>query len=100
LRFQPRRRAWSRFAIDREHLNVSVDALANEDGVLVVGFGAGREARFDLNERRWLTASIVTPAAAVVAVAVPPQAGPTVTWVMLAAAALVLLVSGMLLQRR
>jgi hypothetical protein len=98
LRFAPRARVWSRFAIDREHLEVAVSALRIEEQVLVVGFGSGREARFDLHERRWSGAA----PAPVAAIATVPEAQPPkaqLSWTTIAIGALVLM-GGLLLLRR
>jgi Leucine-rich repeat (LRR) protein len=99
LRFSPRTRAWSRFAIDRRHLDVSVDTLAISQGVLVVGFAHTQEARFDLSKRRWLSAPAPVPAA--VAVASVPTAAPArkLSWVFVISVGLILLGSIALLRR-
>jgi hypothetical protein len=75
LRFEPRTRVWSRFAIDREHLDVPVRELEQREDLLIVHYGEAEEARFHLRDRRWLVAAVAESAAPVVAPSTPSPFG-------------------------
>ena len=98
LRFEPRERVWSRFAIDREHLDVNVTGLSIADGVLEVAFGQAQSARFSLAERRWLTAAVAPPPVAAVAPATVASTS-RLSWAAIAGGVFALLLCTLLLRK-
>ncbi|MFT5128308.1 MAG: hypothetical protein ACI8W8_001918 [Rhodothermales bacterium] len=63
LRFEPQTSVWSRFAVDRTHLSVPITGIEIVDAMLLITYGEGQSARFDLQERRWeLALAAIAPA--------------------------------------
>jgi hypothetical protein len=103
MRFDPGTQVWSRFAIDRSHLDVPIDGLEIADGKLTVRFGA-ESANFDLTTRCWLaqTAQPLAEFASEPASEAAPRAkGFSLTMAVIAGiAAIVLLLAGFLILRK
>ena len=69
FRYDAAARSWSRFAVERTQLDVSIDSLVVEGDLLLVGY-AKLSATFNLKTRTWMTG--VTPVADAVEAVAPP----------------------------
>ena len=83
FRYDAAASSWSRFAIERTHLNVPVDSLTVEGDLLQVGY-SGKTASFNLKTRTWQAAVIAPPAEAVPVAAPAPESAPSKIYIPIA----------------